>query len=256
MTPNPPLLLLHGVTMSAAAWDDVTPMLTDRFDVIAPTAGGHRGGPRLAGRATISALTDTVERRLDEHGLDTVHIAGNSMGGWMAVELARRGRARSVCALSPAGLWTAGATHGAGRAMLHRTKTLADATRHVMPLLLKYRRVRRLAMADIAIHGDRLSARQAVHTFKDLVGCDAAADLLDTTEELQPFERLPCPVTVAWSMEDRIFPPGDFVAVARRRLPGARIVELPDVGHVPMIDNPALVAETIINSAESPEPPH
>ena len=248
MNPHPPLLLLHGVTMSSAVWNDVTPLLADRFDVIVPTAAGHRGGPRLSGHATIRALTDAVERHLDEEGLETVHIAGNSMGGWMAIELARRGRANSVCAFSPAGLWTAGAAHDAGRDTLRRTKRLADATRHVMPHLLRYRAVRRLAMADIAINGDRLSVEQAVHTFKDLVGCTAADDLLDTSEELQPFERLPCPVTVAWSVEDRIFPPGSFVDIARHRLPGARIMELPDVGHVPMIDDPDLVANTIIAS--------
>lgn len=248
METKPPLLLLHGVTMSAAAWQGVAPFLTERFDLIVPTAAGHRGGPRIPGHATIRALTDVVERLLDERGLATVHIAGNSMGGWMAIELARRGRADSVCALSPAGLWTAGDDHDHGRDMLRRTKTLADATRHLTPHLLRFRRVRRLAMADIAIHGDRLSVDHAVHTFRDLVGCEAADDLLDTMEELQPLDRLPCPITVAWSGKDRIFPPSTFVDTARHRIPGARIIELPNVGHVPMFDDPALSAQTIIDS--------
>ncbi|MDV6264414.1 alpha/beta fold hydrolase [Rhodococcoides yunnanense] len=73
MIDKPVSMLLHGVTMSGAAWDDVVPLLTERFDVIAPTAAGHRGGPALVGKATIAAVTDAAERELDERGLGAVH---------------------------------------------------------------------------------------------------------------------------------------------------------------------------------------
>ena len=96
--------------MSAGVWTDVIPLLTDHHEVMAPTAIGHRGGPPLAGKATIAALTDEAERALDARGIDRVHVAGNSMGGWTAIELARRGRALTVCAFSPAGAWTVGAS--------------------------------------------------------------------------------------------------------------------------------------------------
>ena len=248
MPAKPPLLLLHGVTMSAAAWDDVTPLLADRFDVIVPTAPGHRGGPPISGRATIRALTDATEELLDQHRLPTVHVAGNSLGGWMAIELARRGRAKSVCALSPAGLWSAPDTHSRGRDRLRRTKVLADATRHLAPTLLRFGAVRRLGMRDVAAHAERLTCDQAVQAFRDLVGCRATDDLLDTRESLQPLDPLPCPVTVAWSEKDRIFPPAIYLATARQRLPQARFITLPGVGHVPMIDDPALCAQTIAES--------
>jgi pimeloyl-ACP methyl ester carboxylesterase len=249
---KPPLLLLHGVTMSAAAWDDVAPLLAGRFDLIVPTAAGHRGGPRVPDEATIRALTDATERLLDERGLATVHVAGNSMGGWMAIELARRGRARSVCALSPAGLWTAGDAHDHSRDTLRRTKRLADATHRVAPSLMRFGSARRIMMRDIAVHADLMTFGQAVRAFHDLVGCDAADDLLHTSESMQPLDPLPCPVTVAWSAEDRIFPPAMFVATARQRLPRARFVMLPGVGHVPMIDDPALCAQTIVESLGLP----
>jgi pimeloyl-ACP methyl ester carboxylesterase len=234
--------------MSAAVWDDVTPLLADRFELIVPTAAGHRSGPKAGGRATIRALTDVAERLLDDRKLATAHIAGNSMGGWMAIELARRGRASSVCAFSPAGLWTAGDAHNRSRETLRRTKKLADATRHLMPPLLRFGSVRRLAMADIAVHAERLSVDQAIRAFNDLVGCDAADDLLDTAEYLGELDPLPCPITVAWSAKDRIFPPDVFVPNARRRLPNARLITLPGVGHVPMIDDPAMCAQTIFDS--------
>lgn len=234
--------------MSAAAWDSVTPLLADRFNVIAPTAAGHRGGELLPGKATIRALVDTTERLLDEHRLAAVHIAGNSMGGWIGIELARRGRALSMCAFSPAGLWAAHSTHNQSRNTLRRTKKLAGVTRHITPHFLRFGPARRVALATIAVHGERLPFKQAVRTFNDLVDCHAAEDLLTTDEYLAPLESAPCPITVAWSAQDRIFPPARFMDTARQRLPHARFVVLPNVGHVPMIDHPALCARTIIDS--------
>lgn len=250
MAGKPPLLLLHGVTMSAAAWDTVVPLLADRFDLIVPTAAGHRGGPRLQGRPTIRALVDATEALLDERGFATVHVAGNSMGGWIAVELARRGRARSVCAFSPAGFWTAGTrdeTHATNT--LRRTLKLAAATRFVAPAALAAPLVRRVAMRDVAEHADRLTRRQAVESTRDLLGCDAADDLLGTTEQVEPLGRT-CPVTIAWAERDRIFPPEVNGVTARERIPHAHFVMLRGVGHVPMIDDPALCARTIVAATE------
>lgn len=247
---KPPLLLLHGVTMSAAAWDGVVPLLADRFDLIVPTAAGHRGGPTLHERPTIEALVDATEALLDERGLATVHVAGNSMGGWIAVELARRGRARTVCAFSPAGLWTAGArdeTHATNT--LRRARRLAAATRFVAPVALGVPLVRRVAMRDVAERADRLTRRQAVESTRDLLGCDAADDLLGTTEQVEPLERT-CPITIAWADGDRIFPPEVNGVTARERIPHAHFVMLRGVGHVPMIDDPALCAKTIVDATE------
>jgi pimeloyl-ACP methyl ester carboxylesterase len=252
MSTRPPLLLLHGVTMSAAAWDTVAPLLDDRFDLIVPTALGHRGGPPVQGRASIGALTDAIESLLDELGLTKVHIAGNSMGGWMAIELARRGRASSVCALSPAGIWEPTAKPGRSRVTLMRTKKMADATRLLTPSLMRSGLLRRMILGNIALHGNRLTAKQARTSFYDLVACTAAEDLLTTSEYMQPFVDLPCPVTVAWSEGDRIFPPHEFVPTARRRLPAAHFSILPGVGHVPMIDNPESVAQAIVDSIDGP----
>ena len=97
MTTDTPLLLLHGVMMSETVWDRVIPRLGDGLEVIPMTAMGHRGGPAARDRpALVEHLVDDVERRLDALGQARVHIAGNSLGGWMAIELARRGRAASA----------------------------------------------------------------------------------------------------------------------------------------------------------------
>src|SRR5882762_2074321 len=105
-----PLLLLHGFTGAWHHWRPLLGELVARYEVIAPTLAGHDGGmPLPAGTAlNFAGSTDLLEEHLDELGLDTVHVVGNSMGGALALELAKRGRARSVVALAPAGGWVPG----------------------------------------------------------------------------------------------------------------------------------------------------
>ena len=83
------------------------PALEREHDVLAPTLTGHVGGPPIAGEVTDALLADGVERAMDEAGFETAHIVGNSLGGFVALQLAARGRAASVVALAPAGGWAA-----------------------------------------------------------------------------------------------------------------------------------------------------
>ena len=100
-----PVLLLHPFLISQLVWEDVAQQLADtgRYEVFAPTMAGHNGGPASGTWFLSSAvLADHVERQLDELGWDTAHIVGNSLGGWVAFELERRGRARTVTGIAPA----------------------------------------------------------------------------------------------------------------------------------------------------------
>lgn len=249
MTTREPLLLLHGLMMSARVWTDVVPLLTDHHDVIAHTVAGHRGGHELDGKATIANLTDDAERLLDARGLGRIHVAGNSMGGWIAIELARRGRALTVCAFSPAGFWTPGLTDETSASrMVRRTRRRVQAVRPVAPVLLRIPILRRVAMRDVAEHGDRLTPAQALDAARDTVNCGAAKDLLTPAESVAPLDPLPCPITLAWSGNDRIVPPHVHGATARERLPHAKYVLLPGLGHVPMIDDPRVCAATILTA--------
>ncbi|MGW4246367.1 alpha/beta fold hydrolase [Nocardia sp. NPDC004722] len=101
-----PLLLLHGFMMSPHCWEQVAQRMSGHCEVFAPAFAGHWGGPDFDGwYLDISALADRVEDQLDEMGWRTCHIAGNSLGGWVGFELARRGRARTLTAIAPAGGW-------------------------------------------------------------------------------------------------------------------------------------------------------
>ncbi|WP_084514787.1 alpha/beta fold hydrolase [Nocardia acidivorans] len=253
---RPPLVLLHGITMSARAWQDVIPLLEPHHEVVALTALGHHGGPSPARRpARVADLVDAAERALDGLGLERVHLAGNSLGGWMAIELARRGRALTVCALSPAGFWDAGGhDQSGGVAKLRRMIAMTRWTAPVQPLALRAPLVRRLALRDIARRGDRLSPAQALDAARDLLGCTVLDDLLGNHEQIAPLDPPPCPITFGWSEHDAILPVAVNGTIARERIPQAHLEILPGVGHVPMIDNPALVAETILVRTRCSDP--
>ncbi|MGQ4598987.1 alpha/beta fold hydrolase [Nocardia sp. R6R-6] len=248
MAGKPPLVLLHGVAMSERVWDELIPLLATQHEVITATALGHRGGPPALRRpARVEHLVDDIERRLDALGLCRAHLAGNSLGGWMAIELARRGRAQTVCALSPAGFWDCGSTsRSVAERRLAREAAAGRLLGLLAPLGLRSAVIRRVALRHVAEHGDRITPAQAMTVLRDLLGCTITADLLSTDEQIAPLESLPCPITVAWSANDRVLPARIHGPIARARLPEAAFSLLPSVGHVPMIDDPELVARTIL----------
>jgi pimeloyl-ACP methyl ester carboxylesterase len=243
----PPLVLMHGIAMSGGVWQDVVPLLAARHKVFTPTALGHRGGPPVQRRPVrIWDVIDSAERYLDEHGLARPHLAGNSMGGFVALELARRGRAESVCAFSPAGFWS-DALRARAMNKVRRSAAMGRLTRPIIPLVMKSAALRRRGVRDVAWHGDRISAARVVEITDDGVGCTVTNEVFSTDEEqVAPLDRLPCPITIAWPEKDALLPVGLYEKAARERIPHATFTILPDVGHAPMLDDPELVARTIL----------
>jgi pimeloyl-ACP methyl ester carboxylesterase len=105
---GPPLVLLHGIGHHWQAWRPVIDLLAGEFDVIACDSPGFGASASLPPsiEPTIPAYVDAFEWFFVELGLERPHVAGNSMGGAIALELARRRAVRSACAFSPAGFWT------------------------------------------------------------------------------------------------------------------------------------------------------
>ena len=155
-----------------------------------------------------------------------------------------------MCAFSPAGFWTPGGPDETrATRTIRRLGRLSRATQPLAPVAFRSAALRRIGMRDIATHGERLTPGQAVQSLRDLIRCDVADDLLGTSESVAPLDPLPCPITLAWAEHYRIFPVRMNGATAQKRLPHADFVILPGVGHCPMIDDPALCAQTILESA-------
>ena len=104
-------------------------------------------------------------------------------------------------------------------------------------------------MRNSALHGERVSPAEFLSLTDDLIGCQISGDLLASDAQLSPLDPAPCPITLAWSAEDRIFPLETHRSRACELIPGADFIVLDDVGHIPMLDDPRLVAQTILSSA-------
>lgn len=246
-----PLLLLHGITAFWHVWSPVLPYLEPHHDVIAPTLPGHAGGPPVDPQVapSVDALADAIEDELDRLGLQTVHIAGNSLGGWLGIELARRGRARSLVLLSPAGAWKSqrriellAATIRCSAGVLSRYTARADAIAS-NPVL------RWPLLSSQVAHPGRVAPELVAATIRASAVSPIVAPLARVLPHSQ-VQPLPAdhdyPVRVVWGDRDRVLPFKHFGAPMLERIPGAESVRLAGVGHVPMSDEPAAVANLIL----------
>ncbi len=248
-----PLVLLHGFLGAWHHWRAVLGELVARYEVIAPTLPGHDGGPPypIASPVALTTATDSLERLLEELGLGTAHVVGNSMGGALALELAKRGRARSVVALAPAGGWTEG--DGEARRVRRLFARQLRITRLAGPRLATVMRSaagRRLGFRDIMRRGELVAPADALDLAASSLRCtitDRVLDLLraDRDVVLRDLDRIACPVLLASPQFDRVFPVERHAPRLRREIPGVESLILKGCGHVPMWDDSRLVVQTI-----------
>jgi pimeloyl-ACP methyl ester carboxylesterase len=248
-----PLLLLHGFTGTWHHWRPVLGELVARYEVIAPTLAGHDGGPPfdMSGPLTFASSADHLERHLDAIGVDTAHVVGNSLGGGLALELAKRGRARSVVALAPAGGWVEGdgEAQRVGR-FFARQLRITRLTAKRIPTIMKRPGSRRLAMRDVMRHGELVSPADAVDLALTSLRCSVSAKAIEAVSAdrglaLGELDRIACPVLLASPEFDRILPAERHAPRYRREIPGVESRMLPGCGHLPMWDDTRLVVNTI-----------
>jgi pimeloyl-ACP methyl ester carboxylesterase len=237
------LLLLHGIGMGKEVWRPVVPLLECSHDVIAVDLPGF--GASVAGPDTIEGLADAVTAFADSLGLDGFHVAGNSMGGGVALELGARGRVRSACGISPVGFIWNPRERAYGRSMLSATRAMAVALAPVADTLTRNALARTAMSAHAAARPWRIPAEdQALWTrlfahspgFWPLMGNVARWHARPTA----------VPTTVAWGERDLLLIYSRQAPRARRLLPAARHVTLHGCGHVPTWDDPEQVARAIL----------
>lgn len=244
-----PLVLLHGITMSWSCWRPVIGAFEAHHEVIAPTLAGHRGGdPWPDGVPVhIPALVDALEAQLDSLGIETTHVVGNSLGGWVGLELARRGRARSCVALSPAGTWKT--PRDLAKLLIFFRGAERMGTPEWLRRLAAHPTARRLLLWRIMRHAERIPVEEVDGFFDDIEECSMLGEFLAGARPehaMPPFDRLPCPIRIAWGQHDQVIPWSRYGAPLTEKVPGADFRSLPGCGHVPMWDDPELVVRAVL----------
>jgi pimeloyl-ACP methyl ester carboxylesterase len=258
-----PVLMLHPFLISQLVWQNVAPRLADtgRYEVFAPTMAGHNGGP-AAGTWFLSSsvLADHVERQLDELGWNTCHIVGNSLGGWVAFELERRGRARTVTGIAPAGGWTRWApTKFEVIAKFVSGMPFWAVARWVGPRALRLPLSRRLATLPVSASPDGVSDSELEAIVDDVAHCPAYFQLLVKSALLPGLLELAhtsVPAHLVLCGKDRVFPGPRSHRYFQAQLPaGTRLTELDGLGHIPMFEAPQRVADVITSFLDEHIPP-
>lgn len=248
---GPPLVLLHGVGHRRQAWGAVLGRLTPHRDVIMVDLPGHGESPplTLAGRPVLDAMLAEVTRLLDELGLDRPHVAGNSLGGRLALEAGVRGRAATVTALSPAGFWRNRGEIAYDRAVFKIMELAGARTQRFAPALVRSTAGRAILYGAIVSRPSRMTPQQALgDTTAFLAATDALHVILAGMTNFTGAMPAGVPVMIAWGTRDRLLFPGQ-ARVAKAYLPQALLVPLPGCGHVPMTDDPPLVADVLLRGS-------
>ncbi|MFE9173461.1 alpha/beta fold hydrolase [Streptomyces kebangsaanensis] len=246
-----PLLLLHGIGHHRQAWDPVVHLLAAEREVITVDLPGFGVSPALPDglrhdlptmNATLSALCEALE-------IERPHVAGNSLGGLLALELGREKLVRSVTALSPAGFWT----RTERRYAFGLLQTMRGIARRMpLPLveLLSRTAAGRAALTStIYARPARRSPEAVVAETLALARAAGFEDTLRAGVGVRFTDDVPgIPVTVAWGTRDRLLVRRQGVR-AKQIIPRARLIRLPGCGHVPMNDDPALVARVILDGS-------
>lgn len=245
-----PLVLVHGLGLSWRSWRPVLNALEGRHDVVVIDLPGFGESPRLPDRAapTAARLADAVESELDRLSLDAPALVGNSLGGWVALELARRGRAERAVVISPSGLESP------------PERALVIALNELMRLRARLgaplgRWLTAPALARVMLFGGlrsqpwRLSPDAAagdLHDFGYSPGFQSTLSSTVATRAPTWLGKIQVPVRVVYGTLDLML----GVLTAPRfaaAIPDAELVPLPALGHVPMLDDPDLVARTILD---------
>jgi pimeloyl-ACP methyl ester carboxylesterase len=245
-----PLVLIHGIGHTWRGWRPMLPLLEESFDVLAVDLPGFGYSPQLPAGVESSpeTLADAVARAMDAAGFRAAHLAGNSLGGWISLELARRGRAATVTAISPAGLvWGREARLAAG---ILRTERWLARNAPASEALLRNPVGRTLFAGSAFARPWRIDSDDMVEQARLFADAPGFEPTLGKTLGAQAcgLDAIRCPVLVLWGTRDVILLPRQGRRF-ERLIPGAELRYLKGLGHVPMSDDPELLARAIAGFA-------
>lgn len=239
-----PVVLVHGIGHRREAWGRVPELLAAKgYDVLVVDLPGFgtSPAPTRPDGWSMRSHAEQLERLVRDLGMAPAHVIGNSLGGRMALEMARRGSVRSALALSPAGFMP---PHhllfaGANLLFLKAGSYLPEGLHRRLNASATYRRLAyrslyaRPEQVDPAVAlGDTLNLRRSPGFWPHLLRSTVPTFRGPVTS----------PTTIAWGDTDRLLLPSQ-AQVARTRLPEAEHVTLQRCGHCPQVDDPELIVE-------------
>jgi pimeloyl-ACP methyl ester carboxylesterase len=246
-----PLLLLHGIGHHRQAWDPVVHILAAEREVIAVDLPGFGESPALPGGLThdLGTVVPVLGALCEALEIERPHVAGNSLGGLLALELGREKLVRSVTALSPAGFWSPVERRYAFGVLLAMRQGARRLPLPVIERLSRSAAGRAALTSTIYARPGRRSPEAVVAETLALAHAEGFTDTLRAGTTVQFTDDIPgLPVTVAWGTRDRLLVRRQGIR-AKHIIPRARLVRLPGCGHVPMNDDPALVARVILDGS-------
>ncbi|MFF1704800.1 alpha/beta fold hydrolase [Streptomyces sp. NPDC058252] len=246
-----PLLLLHGIGHHRQAWDPVIHILAAERDVIAVDLPGFGASPALPDglRHDLSTVAPALGALCEALEVERPHVAGNSLGGLLALELGREKLVRSVTALSPAGFWSPVERRYAFGVLIAMRQAARRMPLPVVERLSRTAAGRTVLTSTIYARPGRRSPEAVVAETLALARAEGFTETLQAGTSVQFTDDIPgLPVTVAWGTRDRLLVRRQGIR-AKHIIPRAQLVRLPGCGHVPMNDDPALVARVILDGS-------
>lgn len=247
-----PLLLIHGIGHRRQAWHPVVDRLAEHHEVFLVDLPGHGESPAHVadGRSPRQALIEPLAEFMAAAGLERPHVVGNSLGGVVALEMSKHGLARSVTAISPAGFWRNDVEFAYVRALFASVIATSGVLKPVAPWLLRHPWGRTLGLSWASARPALIPPDVAYEDLRNMLDSkQAVRDIIRGGYLFDGAVPADVPITIAWGTKDRVLRPYQ-AGQARVRLPGAHHVELPGCGHVPMADDPDLIADTILATTQ------
>ncbi|MEU7142144.1 alpha/beta hydrolase [Nocardia sp. NPDC046473] len=244
-----PLVLVHGIGSRWQVWEPIIDTLAASYEVIAVDLPGFGDSAPLA-TTTVDTLTEALAEFLAAQGIERPHLAGNSMGGLITLNLGARGLARSVTAFSPIAFWD-----NAGRIWcqqsLGKSRLLARQLKPALPTILGTAAGRTAFLTLVFGKAWAVSAQVAVDTANGAAEAPGFESAMASfaTAKLHEIGALPdIPVTIAWGDRDILLTYRTQSRRARAVLPGAEHRTLHGCGHTPFYDDPAACAQAVLDT--------
>jgi pimeloyl-ACP methyl ester carboxylesterase len=246
-----PLLLVHGLGSSSRAFNLIAPELAKRFTVVAIDLPGHGHSPHESQQAMDPvALAQRLFDEMSLLGFDSFHLAGNSLGGWIALEMAalHPDRVKSLIALAPAGLWlTPYPSRVPGAAV---SRAMAVSLKSVAPSLLKYDWAKKIGFGLVSPKWRELPLDVLINATLDMGTSEGYFPAWDAFLGAR-FEgeiSANVPTTIIFGDIDNTLPAR--TSQERSLVPvHAKWVVLSNCGHAPMWDQPEAVVAEIFSTA-------